>query len=116
MTPIRPGLKLEDVRGDGIERAKLYLSKVCLIDFPEQSNEWNMMQKLNSIRNCVVHAEGIVPNVKSPKKLKNIINNTDGLELENEKYLKIECSYIASAIVHAKKLIDKVHEKAFAKI
>lgn len=112
----RFGLKLEEVRRDGIERAKLYLSKVCLIDFTEESKEWQEMQKLNRIRNCVVHAEGIVNKVKSPKKLINVINNTGGLEIEKKRYLKIESDYIGSAIVNAEELLDKVHDKAFAKI
>ncbi|HUX80237.1 MAG TPA: hypothetical protein VMW10_10920, partial [Alphaproteobacteria bacterium] len=59
-------LSLEDLRGDGTERAKLYLTKACLIDFPESSNEWNEILKLNKIRNCIVHAQGDILNAKSP--------------------------------------------------
>jgi len=108
-------LELDDIKGDGIERAKLYLSKVCLIDFPEQGHEWNEMIKLNIIRNCVVHAEGIVHKAKNQKKLKGVINNTCGLEVEN-KYLKIENSYIDSALLDAENLINKVYEKVISKI
>ncbi|MGD0169802.1 MAG: hypothetical protein ABSE54_08775 [Smithella sp.] len=32
-------LALDDIKGEGIERSKLYLQKVCVIDFPESSHE-----------------------------------------------------------------------------
>ena len=109
-------LQFDEVRGDGIERAKLYLSKVCLLDFPEGSNEWNMMKKLNKVRNCVVHAQGIFLNVKSPKTLRNVIDHTPGLSIKGETYLNIETSFITEAIKNAEALISKVYEKAFEMI
>src|SRR4030042_2915805 len=78
---------IDDLKGVGIERAKLYLEKVCLIDLP---NTWSRLEKLNRIRNCIVHAEGDVDATKSPGKLKNIIRHTKGLELESDRFIIIK--------------------------
>lgn len=56
-------LNLDEIKGGDIERAKLYLSKVCPIDFPGRSAEWNDIQKVNKIRNGIVHAEGDIEGV-----------------------------------------------------
>ena len=101
---------LEELRGKGIKRAKLYLEKVCLIDFPE-NNEWNEILKFNEIRNCIVHAQGDIEDAKSPKspkKLRNIVANTSGVELENERFIIIDSEYINMALSNTKNLLEIV--------
>lgn len=105
-------LLLEELSGKGIERAKLYLAKVCSIDFSEGSNDWNQLQKLNKIRNCIVHAESNIHNAKSPDKLRNIIKNTNGLELYNDRYIQIDSSYIVATIASAENVLGCIYEKA----
>lgn len=106
-------LSFDELRGEGIERAKLYLTKVCLLDFPESCKEWNEIQKLNKIRNCIVHAMGDIENAKSPQKLRNIIANTNGLGLENERFIRIDSEYINTTISNTKKLLETVYGKSF---
>ena len=106
-------LSLDELRGDGIERAKLYLAKVCLVDFPETGNEWNEIQKLNKIRNCIVHAQGDIENAKSPQKLRNIVANTSGIELENDRFVRIDSAYIITTLSNTKKLLETVYDKSF---
>ncbi len=105
-------LSLEESSGDGIKRAKLYLAKVCLIDFPE-SNEWNEILKLNEIRNCIVHTQGDIEFAKSPEKLRNIVANTRGIELENDRFIRIDSEYINTALSNTKKLLEMVYDKSF---
>lgn len=111
-------LQLDEVRGEGIERAKLYLIKVCLINFPEKDHDWQEILKLNSIRNCIIHAEGDVDDMKSPAKLRNIIKNTKGIALDKsiERFLYIESDYIPSIISSIEKFVNKVHKEAFKTI
>ncbi|MFA6411571.1 MAG: hypothetical protein WCW53_02670 [Syntrophales bacterium] len=111
-------LTLDEVKGTGIERARLYLQKVCLIDFPEKSHDWQKIQKFNLVRNCIVHAEGNVEEVKSPEKLKKIIKNTRGISLypSIQRFLRIENDYIPSIIFCIEKFIDKIHGEAFKKL
>jgi len=106
-------VELKDLRGDGIERARLYLTKVCGVQLPCEGHAWAEIQKLNNIRNCIVHAEGNVDDVSSPTKLKNIVRNTKGISLENERYLLIDNKYLDMAITCVEDFLQELHEKSF---
>lgn len=106
-------LSLEDLREDGIRRAEAYLTKVCAIDFSTTAHEWNETLKLSLIRNCIVHAQGNVNEVKSPGKIQNVVANTRSVSLKNDRYLIIEKDFIAASILNAKKLLDDAYIKAF---
>ena len=55
-TTIRIGLK--DLKGQGIERAKLFLSKVIGITNVFDSKEWSEIQDYLKVRNVLVHTSG----------------------------------------------------------
>lgn len=109
-------LDLGDLTGDGIMRAKVFLIKVCKVDFPEKSNEWQEIMKLNLVRNCIVHTQGDVRCVSSPTKLKDVVRNTKGLKIDNDIFLLIDSSYIVTAIENSGQLLDMVYEKVFAQL
>jgi len=106
-------LTLDELKGEGIERAKLYLLKICHIDFPFTSHEWNQIVKLNSIRNCIVHAQGDVTLSKSPAKLRNIVANTHGIDINNDRYLIIDKTFIDSAISNIKTTVAQIYDASF---
>ena len=47
-----------DSPGKGIERAKMYLSKVARVEFPKQSAEWEKITCFRDVRHVLVHAAG----------------------------------------------------------
>jgi len=49
---------LKDLKGKGIERAKLFLSKVIGITDVFNSTEWSEIQSYSKIRNILVHTSG----------------------------------------------------------
>ena len=80
----------------GIDRAKLYLTKVVQLDFPTSLN-WNEIKKLQNIRNKIVHSYSEVNN-NEIQILSNInyfqylklypLNSTSIIEIEE---LFLEC-------------------------
>jgi hypothetical protein len=108
-------LTLDEVRGDGIERAKVYLSKVCDVNFPD-TNEWNEITKLNKIRNCIVHAQGDTDGANSPAKIKNIVKNTSSISLESDRFIRIETIYINTILTKTKKFFKDIYKKSFEKL
>ncbi|WP_342468342.1 hypothetical protein NSS78_08555 [Bacillus sp. FSL W8-0920] len=48
----------KDMHGSGIKRAHLYLSKICSIDKPFQTNEWKLLKDYNKVRNAIAHENG----------------------------------------------------------
>lgn len=106
------GPGLQDIKGDGIERSRLYLSKVCGIEFPDTSHEWQELQKLNQLRNCIVHANGDVSQVLNRARLAGIIKNTKGLKVELERYLVIDTTYLKQAVSWVEDLFLGLHDLA----
>jgi hypothetical protein len=53
-------LRLDDLKGTGIERARKYLKKVARIPFPDEKPTWTTVLRLHELRNCIVHADGFV--------------------------------------------------------
>lgn len=51
-------IKLGDLNGKGIERSKLFLSKVVGIDTPFSTSEWSDIKKYSDLRNVLIHTLG----------------------------------------------------------
>jgi len=51
-------IKLSDLNGQGIERAKNFLSKVCQVEVPFASSEWDAITIFAKLRNVMAHAFG----------------------------------------------------------
>jgi hypothetical protein len=105
-------LVLRDLAGQGVERAKLYLIKVCRVAFPADSHDWARLMDLNKIRNAFAHADGDVRRLRDPERLREVIRRTPGLRLRNDTYLEIDRAYVASIIRDVRSFFDLLH-KAF---
>lgn len=106
-------VKVDDLKGDGIVRAKEYLEKLASVDFSELNKEWSNLIALNKIRNCIVHSEGDIESSKNIDKLKNIINNSSSLSLKNDRYIKIEKEFINFCIDQVESFLKGLHQKVF---
>lgn len=101
-------LDLKDLKGDGIFRSKNYLKKVCKINFDEGSYDWNEIVKLNAIRNCIVHTNGIIKKTNDPTKLKNIISSLKTITIKDDEYLNISNKYIENIIQSVHSFLSKL--------
>lgn len=71
---------LKDIKGKGIERAKIYLSKVIGITNIFDSTEWREIQDYAKVRNVLVHTNGNLDlSKKNHKDVFNIANNHPNL-------------------------------------
>ena len=102
-----------DLKGQGIERAKNYIKKVCKIPFPSDSPEWEFIQDLLEVRNCIVHANGKINEYKNPEKLKDIINRVSGLDSDEYGYVIIKEELPLKLLDNIKELLGKVCESCF---
>lgn len=76
-------LKVKDLNGAGIERAKNYISKFMGVPDPFGKSEWGKIKDYAKIRNKIIHA-GIQldQNLDIDKKVIKIISNINSLSLE----------------------------------
>ncbi len=54
-------VELKHLNGKGIERARLYLTKVVDFDLSNLNPEWSYIKSVNELRNQIVHNGGLLP-------------------------------------------------------
>jgi len=86
-------IKLSDIKGKDIERAKIYLNKICgCSDSFFGTRIWQEIKMLQAVRNAFVHNEGKIPKEKKGDALKKYIaDNPDyfshkNIELDHNVY------------------------------
>jgi hypothetical protein len=57
-------LNYSDLTGSAIEKFKNYIMKIVKLDLRLTEEIWEDLKAINEIRNCLVHADGIVKNKK----------------------------------------------------
>jgi hypothetical protein len=57
-------VRLTDLAGTGIQRARLYLKQVARIQFPDAKPAWTAILRLRELRNCIMHANGYIPDIQ----------------------------------------------------
>jgi hypothetical protein len=71
-----------DITGRGIQKAKTYLQKVLLSDFPfDTSPEWYEIQEYARLRNCIVHNDGRLEGFGHEVLLRRYIDRKETLNL-----------------------------------
>lgn len=75
------GLAIEDIHGQGIERARIYLKKVLGVFFPDTSNEWQEIRRLGQLRNALVHRYGTLEPAGKDKELASWIEQNELVEV-----------------------------------
>lgn len=100
---------VEDLKGEGIVRAKMYLEKLAEIDFIHLNTEWSKLMTLNKVRNCIVHVEGNFRLLNSPEKFETMINQTKGLSISRRSHLKVEREYVDFCIDAVESFLNSLH-------
>lgn len=79
-------LRVTDLNGRGLERAKTYISKVIGIAFPATSNSWQELANLRQLRNAIAHRDGLL---KEDKGLKEYITKSDYISIEHDGHVRL---------------------------
>lgn len=99
---------ITDLRGDGIVRAKLYLSIFFDFNFGDASSRWPFILEFNKIRNCIVHSDSDITAMNNETTLRNIVTSTKGLSLIDNKFIDIDDEYILCCIDNIENFFDWV--------
>ncbi len=77
---------------DELQKVAKYFTKVLQIDFPNNTPQWDAIQNYRIIRNCIVHAQGKLNELKNlddqQKLLKYLKKNANVVLVKEEIYLK----------------------------
>ena len=94
-TGLKIQLKLTDLRGLGIERSKLYLKKVCEVNFPDSNSYWNLILLFRQLRHNIIHNNGIVEDTEKNKVLINFIKARIDISLNENQQVKFGIEFIS---------------------
>ncbi|MGI6366134.1 MAG: hypothetical protein ACOX2G_10500 [Bacillota bacterium] len=98
------GLAVEDLRGNGIIRAGTFLSKVCRVDFPWDSEEWNQLKEYNQLRNILVHNDGR----DQGNHLKQLVESSSGLEVKEDGAVHLQRQFCPEVLETVRKFFAKL--------
>jgi hypothetical protein len=77
-------VSIKDMSGQGITRARTYLTKVCEITSPFELPEWQRANLLAEIRNAIAHTSGYVDYLPADKRSLFSRLEGQGIELRTE--------------------------------
>lgn len=92
---VSSGLRFQDLNGNGVERARNYLIKVGGFDVSAGEREWTAITKIREIRNCFVHADGII--IEGDKTITAYVKKDTLLTLYTKK-LELRQGFLAEVV------------------
>ncbi|MBR0581005.1 hypothetical protein [Bacillus altitudinis] len=79
------GFKEYDRKEKGIKRAKGFIKKELNMNFPDRTKEWNFICNVSEIRNCLVHAQGYIDEMKDKSETDDKTENKDHIKKKSDK-------------------------------
>ncbi|SFH69231.1 hypothetical protein SAMN05444507_102226 [Pseudomonas syringae] len=104
---IESNLKLNEIYGQGVERALLFLTKIAKIDLSSFGSELPEIKGVNLVRNAIVHNGGLLPEDENSK-INRFIAGSDCLSGVESGYINIQTDFIASFISILIAFFDKL--------
>jgi hypothetical protein len=89
-------IRVKDLQGAGIRRAREYLTKVASIQFPDDRPNWTTVLRLHGLRNCIVHAEGVV--APSRAELRKWSASIPGLRISDYDVVSLDAPFTKFAL------------------
>lgn len=99
-------VRVKDLKGGGIRRARSYLKKVSGIPFPDSSAAWTDVLRLHELRNSIVHADGLLPPTESA--VRDWAGAVPGLSISEGGVITLDESFTASALERYDAFVDAV--------
>jgi hypothetical protein len=83
---LKTDVAISDFKGTSdLDKAKIYLTKICKIQINDLKPEWDYLLEIRKIRNVLVHYQGIIkPDQKERNQMLKFIANEDGVEIKEQ--------------------------------
>lgn len=85
-----------------------YMNKMMGIEFPFDSEEWNFIMDLDTIRNNIVHCNGKINDDKDPEYIQEVIDSYDLITLSSNDEMVIEREFVTYMIDQVGSLFSKL--------
>lgn len=91
-------LRVNDLYGRGLKRARIYLSKEIGIPFPSESESWKELSLLQKIRNVIAHRDGMLK--EGDKELMEYIKKTNCISINNDGHVRLHEGILTYLLDH----------------
>ena len=112
----RIGLNVVGHIGRGIERAKIYLSKIAEIEFPSESAEWERILRFRDLRNVLVHEAGYLDEEKNQHRRVKEFSERRNSGLSIEHYARDRINFAPEFVPGVLSTLRKFYEHLIAAI
>jgi len=87
-----------------------YLENKAGINTSRFHSRIEFVRKLNSLRNCIAHAEGSLKNRHDAKVIKEFVKNIPTVELDNQERLVLMEGFVGNTAYETHILLDRLHD------
>jgi hypothetical protein len=111
------GIKLspDDLRHSGIFAAKVYLTDLCGIVFPDTNHPWEEILHYNPVRNLIVHSRGRIWRSKKAKAIRTWAEGKKTITIHNDR-IQLSKEFCLEALGNVKALLGELMNLARARI
>jgi hypothetical protein len=103
-------ISCSDLRGDVLERAKLYCKLVGL-DFPADDSTWQEVNHYIKVRNCVVHKNGLLKEFQGDKDLISYITRKGIISQDTiEQEIALTEQFCRDVVKTMRKFLEELHK------
>lgn len=105
-------VRAEDMKGNGIRRAVLYLTKIANMKAPFEGETWARITDINEIRNIFVHSNGYAKrsNQKVPKYPERFQGLTVAKSFDEQSYMLIlSKEFVLTVLEIVEKFFQEIH-------
>lgn len=102
-----PQIAVTDLRGSAIDQSKLFLTRLAGIraqDFPE----WQQLQTLQKVRDCIVHAYGHIADSRHEAFLRQLIATGDGIAIDDDGRIALTKAFCQQRLAALRTLFNRL--------
>lgn len=111
---LRTTLTFSDLNGSALERFRTFAEKVCSLDLGLSDPQWQDLDGLFAIRNCLVHAFGLVEGFRQSAAVLAFIRRHDTPECANGR-LKLSSDTSTVLLRLLREVVDAIYGAALAR-
>lgn len=105
-------LRLSDLKGSFVERAKRYFGSVLHFPLHPDGTDWPQLERLADLRHILAHANGRIQDVNDWAKAEKWISTTKGIQIVEDEYVVITFEFVRETYKFIEKLLFDLINRA----
>lgn len=106
-------LKMSDLRGDFLTRAKMYFQDVLKLELHPLATDWDRLKRLASLRNVLTHTNGRLEDIHEDerRRIQSWTGAATGVEILDEEYVVVSLAFVSDSWKFLDRLLNELTER-----